>query len=137
MLTPSLPLLTPQLHTGPDAEADVLTECLALQQLHTSTQLAASDGKGGCTLGQELLPGRQAGRQGWGEPFLQPALQADGLAPWAAGAMWARPAGGTHSLDLHCPAAHLPRPMFLHTHSSVTHHCLWDEVQAPPRPPGA
>lgn len=66
MLTPSLPLLTPQLHTGPDAEADVLTECLALQQLHTSTQLAASDGKGGRALGQELLPGRQAGRQGRG-----------------------------------------------------------------------
>ncbi|XP_017730045.1 PREDICTED: zinc finger protein GLIS1 isoform X4 [Rhinopithecus bieti] len=45
------------LHAGPDVEADVLTECLALQQLHTSTQLAASDGKGGCGLGQELLPG--------------------------------------------------------------------------------
>ncbi|XP_011938002.1 PREDICTED: zinc finger protein GLIS1 isoform X2 [Cercocebus atys] len=45
------------LHAGPDAEADVLTECLALQQLHASTQLAASDGKGGCGLGQELLPG--------------------------------------------------------------------------------
>ncbi|XP_017730044.1 PREDICTED: zinc finger protein GLIS1 isoform X3 [Rhinopithecus bieti] len=46
-----------KLHAGPDVEADVLTECLALQQLHTSTQLAASDGKGGCGLGQELLPG--------------------------------------------------------------------------------
>ncbi|XP_073936157.1 zinc finger protein GLIS1 isoform X3 [Castor canadensis] len=46
-----------KLHTGPDAEAEALTECLALQQLHASTQLAASDGKGGCTLGQELLPG--------------------------------------------------------------------------------
>ncbi|EPY84581.1 hypothetical protein CB1_000466027 [Camelus ferus] len=46
-----------KLHTGPDAEADVLTECLALQQLHASTQLAASDGKGGRALGQELLPG--------------------------------------------------------------------------------
>ncbi|XP_077812182.1 zinc finger protein GLIS1 isoform X4 [Macaca mulatta] len=46
-----------KLHAGPDAEADVLTECLALQQLHASTQLAASDGKGGCGLGQELLPG--------------------------------------------------------------------------------
>nr|XP_045226655.1 zinc finger protein GLIS1 isoform X2 [Macaca fascicularis] len=45
------------LHAGPDAEADVLNECLALQQLHASTQLAASDGKGGCGLGQELLPG--------------------------------------------------------------------------------
>ncbi|NIG58679.1 zinc finger protein [Pontoporia blainvillei] len=41
----------------PDAEADVLTECLALQQLHASTQLAASNGKGGRTLSQELLPG--------------------------------------------------------------------------------
>ncbi|XP_063463496.1 zinc finger protein GLIS1 isoform X6 [Pan paniscus] len=46
-----------QLHAGPDTEADVLTECLVLQQLHASTQLAASDGKGGCGLGQELLPG--------------------------------------------------------------------------------
>ncbi|KAK2107351.1 Zinc finger protein glis1 [Saguinus oedipus] len=46
-----------KLHVGPDTEADVLTECLALQQLHASTQLAASDGKGGCSLGQELLPG--------------------------------------------------------------------------------
>ncbi|XP_072586968.1 zinc finger protein GLIS1 isoform X1 [Vulpes vulpes] len=46
-----------KLHTGPDPEADVLTECLALQQLHGSTQLAASDRKGGRTLGQELLPG--------------------------------------------------------------------------------
>ncbi|XP_063568426.1 zinc finger protein GLIS1 isoform X3 [Pongo abelii] len=46
-----------KLHAGPDTEADVLTECLALQQLHASTQLAASDGKGGCGLGQELLPG--------------------------------------------------------------------------------
>ncbi|XP_063463493.1 zinc finger protein GLIS1 isoform X5 [Pan paniscus] len=45
------------LHAGPDTEADVLTECLVLQQLHASTQLAASDGKGGCGLGQELLPG--------------------------------------------------------------------------------
>ncbi|XP_059545501.1 zinc finger protein GLIS1 isoform X3 [Myotis daubentonii] len=45
------------LHGGPDTEADVLTECLALQQLHASTQLAASDGKGGRALGQELLPG--------------------------------------------------------------------------------
>ncbi|XP_020727066.2 LOW QUALITY PROTEIN: zinc finger protein GLIS1 [Odocoileus virginianus] len=50
-----------KLHTGPDAEADVLTECLALQQLHTSTQLAASDGKGGRALGQELLPGMYPG----------------------------------------------------------------------------
>ncbi|XP_070259440.1 zinc finger protein GLIS1 isoform X3 [Myotis yumanensis] len=46
-----------KLHAGPDTEADVLTECLALQQLHASTQLAASDGKGGRALGQELLPG--------------------------------------------------------------------------------
>ncbi|XP_025727668.2 zinc finger protein GLIS1 isoform X2 [Callorhinus ursinus] len=46
-----------KLHAGPDPEADVLTECLALQQLHGSTQLAASDRKGGRTLGQELLPG--------------------------------------------------------------------------------
>nr|XP_019598322.1 PREDICTED: zinc finger protein GLIS1 isoform X1 [Rhinolophus sinicus]XP_019598323.1 PREDICTED: zinc finger protein GLIS1 isoform X1 [Rhinolophus sinicus] len=46
-----------KLHAGPDAETDVLTECLALQQLHASTQLAASEGKGGRTLGQELLPG--------------------------------------------------------------------------------
>ena len=76
MLTPSLPLLTPQLHTGPDAEADILTECLALQQLHTSTQLAVSDGKGGRALGQELLPGRQAGWLGWGGPFCtQPCRQ--------------------------------------------------------------
>ncbi|KAI4580112.1 hypothetical protein MJT46_001480 [Ovis ammon polii x Ovis aries] len=51
-----------KLHTGPDAEADVLTECLALQQLHTSTQLAVSDGKGGRALGQELLPGGWTGR---------------------------------------------------------------------------
>lgn len=64
-LTPSLPLLAPQLHAGPDTEADVLTECLALQQLHGSTQLAVSDRKGGRPLGQELLPGRCAGRQGW------------------------------------------------------------------------
>lgn len=63
-LTPSLHLLAPQLHTGPDPEADVLTECLALQQLHGSTQLAASDRKGGRTLGQELLPGMCAERQG-------------------------------------------------------------------------
>uniref|UniRef100_G1QTJ6 GLIS family zinc finger 1 n=1 Tax=Nomascus leucogenys TaxID=61853 RepID=G1QTJ6_NOMLE len=56
-VTPPFPLLAPQLHAGPDTEADVLTECLALQQLHASTQLAASDGKGGCGLGQELLPG--------------------------------------------------------------------------------
>ncbi|XP_077929250.1 zinc finger protein GLIS1 isoform X3 [Halichoerus grypus] len=46
-----------KLHAGPEPEADVLTECLALQQLHGSTQLAASDRKGGRTLGQELLPG--------------------------------------------------------------------------------
>uniref|UniRef100_A0A8I3NP91 GLIS family zinc finger 1 n=1 Tax=Canis lupus familiaris TaxID=9615 RepID=A0A8I3NP91_CANLF len=46
-----------KLHTGPDPEADVLTECLALQQLHGSTQLTASDRKGGRNLGQELLPG--------------------------------------------------------------------------------
>ncbi|XP_034497157.1 zinc finger protein GLIS1-like [Ailuropoda melanoleuca] len=46
-----------KLYAGPDTEADVLTECLALQQLHGSTQLAASDRKGGRTLGQELLPG--------------------------------------------------------------------------------
>ncbi|MBZ3890884.1 Zinc finger protein GLIS1 [Sciurus carolinensis] len=46
-----------KLHAGPDAEADVLSECLALQQLHASTQLAASDGKGRRALGQELLPG--------------------------------------------------------------------------------
>ncbi|KAG8518947.1 Zinc finger protein GLIS1 [Galemys pyrenaicus] len=46
-----------KLHTGPDAEADILTECLALQQLHASSQLAAGDGKGGRALGQELLPG--------------------------------------------------------------------------------
>eukprot|EP00069_Balaena_mysticetus_P001195 bmy_15156T0 len=46
-----------KLHMCPDAEADVLTECLALQQLHASTQLAASNGKGGRTLSQELLPG--------------------------------------------------------------------------------
>lgn len=65
-LTPPFPLLAPQLHAGPDAEADVLTECLALQQLHASTQLAASDGKGGCGLGQELLPGTCAGRRGQG-----------------------------------------------------------------------
>ncbi|XP_036767052.2 zinc finger protein GLIS1 isoform X1 [Manis pentadactyla] len=46
-----------KLHAGPDIEADVLTECLALQQLRGSTQLAASDRKGGHALGQELLPG--------------------------------------------------------------------------------
>ncbi|XP_021107737.1 zinc finger protein GLIS1 isoform X2 [Heterocephalus glaber] len=45
-----------QLHASPDTEADVLTECLALQQLHASAQLAGGDGKGG-HLGQELLPG--------------------------------------------------------------------------------
>ncbi|ELW65438.1 Zinc finger protein GLIS1 [Tupaia chinensis] len=45
-----------RVHVCPDPEADVLTECLALHQLHASTQLAASDGKGGCALGQELLP---------------------------------------------------------------------------------
>ncbi|XP_036302731.1 zinc finger protein GLIS1 [Pipistrellus kuhlii] len=51
-----------KLHTGPDAEADVLTECLALQQLHASAQLAAGgDGKGGRALGQELLPGLYPG----------------------------------------------------------------------------
>lgn len=44
-----------KLHGGPDTEADVLTECLALQQLHVSAQLAPGDGKGG-HLGQELLP---------------------------------------------------------------------------------
>uniref|UniRef100_A0A5F5PWY5 GLIS family zinc finger 1 n=1 Tax=Equus caballus TaxID=9796 RepID=A0A5F5PWY5_HORSE len=44
-------------HTVPDTETDVLTECLALQQLPASTQLAASDGKGSRSLGQELLPG--------------------------------------------------------------------------------
>lgn len=137
MLTLSLPLLTPQLHTGPDAEADILTECLALQQLHTSTQLAASDGKGGRALGQELLPGRQAGRQGRGGPFCtQPCRQTAVLREQQG------PCG--HDL-LEAPtpwnfiaqAAYLPRCMFLHTHSSVTHHCLWDEAQAPPRPPGA
>nr|XP_020144881.1 zinc finger protein GLIS1 isoform X2 [Microcebus murinus] len=46
-----------QLHVGPDTEADVLTECLALQQLHAASQLAASDGKGGRAPGQELLAG--------------------------------------------------------------------------------
>ncbi|KAM6172475.1 zinc finger protein GLIS1 [Erethizon dorsatum] len=45
-----------KLHASPDTEADVLTECLALQQLHASAQLAAGDGKGG-RLGQELLAG--------------------------------------------------------------------------------
>ncbi|XP_021562792.1 zinc finger protein GLIS1 [Carlito syrichta] len=44
-----------KLHTGPDPEADVLTECLALPQLHMSTQL--TDGKSSRALGQELLPG--------------------------------------------------------------------------------
>uniref|UniRef100_A0ABI7Y6H5 C2H2-type domain-containing protein n=1 Tax=Felis catus TaxID=9685 RepID=A0ABI7Y6H5_FELCA len=44
-----------KLHTGPDTEADVLTECLALQQLHGSTQLAAGERKGGRA--PELLPG--------------------------------------------------------------------------------
>ncbi|XP_039094711.1 zinc finger protein GLIS1 isoform X1 [Hyaena hyaena] len=44
-----------KLHTGPDSEADVLTECLALPQLHGSTQLAASERKGGRA--PELLPG--------------------------------------------------------------------------------
>ncbi|KAM5247415.1 zinc finger protein GLIS1 isoform 2-T2 [Ctenodactylus gundi] len=46
-----------KLHPGPDAEADVLTECLALQQLHASAQLAAGEGKGSRALDQELLPG--------------------------------------------------------------------------------
>ncbi|KAM6219087.1 zinc finger protein GLIS1 isoform 2-T2 [Rhynchocyon petersi] len=46
-----------KLHMDPDPEANVLTECLALQQLHASTQLAANDGKGGRALGQEVLPG--------------------------------------------------------------------------------
>ncbi|XP_004699467.2 zinc finger protein GLIS1 [Echinops telfairi] len=46
-----------KLHLGPDPEADVLTECLALQQLHATTQLAASQGKGSRAPGQELLPG--------------------------------------------------------------------------------
>ncbi|XP_051713706.2 zinc finger protein GLIS1 isoform X2 [Oryctolagus cuniculus] len=46
-----------QLHAGPDTEADVLAECLALQQLQASTQLTTGDGKGGRALGQELLPG--------------------------------------------------------------------------------
>ncbi|XP_076992533.1 zinc finger protein GLIS1 isoform X1 [Tamandua tetradactyla] len=50
-----------KLHMGPDTEADILTECLALQQLHASTQLAASDGKGGHAPGQELLPGMYPG----------------------------------------------------------------------------
>ncbi|XP_054577409.1 zinc finger protein GLIS1 isoform X3 [Eptesicus fuscus] len=50
-----------KLHAGPDTEADVLTECLALQQLHASTQLAAGDGKGGRAVGQELLPGLYPG----------------------------------------------------------------------------
>nr|XP_003411120.1 zinc finger protein GLIS1 [Loxodonta africana] len=50
-----------KLHMGPDPEADVLTECLALQQLHASTQLAANDGKGGRALDQELLPGMYPG----------------------------------------------------------------------------
>lgn len=62
--TPLLPLLAPQLHTGPESEADVLTECLALPQLHGSTQLAASERKGGRA--PELLPGMRAGRQGPG-----------------------------------------------------------------------
>lgn len=57
-------MLAPQLHADPDTETDVLTECLALQQLHASTQLAASEGKGGRTLGQELLPGMHVGWQG-------------------------------------------------------------------------
>lgn len=55
--THASPLLSLQLHTGADAEADVLSECLALQQLHVATPLPASRGKGGQTLGQELLPG--------------------------------------------------------------------------------
>lgn len=84
MPTPSLPVLVPQLHAGPDTEADVLTECLALQQLHASTQLAASDGKGGRALGQELLPGMRAGRQG----------QADSLQTFTA----TSPAGGQGAL---------------------------------------
>ncbi|XP_007534254.1 zinc finger protein GLIS1 [Erinaceus europaeus] len=46
-----------KLHADPDTEADILTECLALQQLHASTQLCGGEGKGGRTLGQELLPG--------------------------------------------------------------------------------
>ncbi|XP_037585826.1 zinc finger protein GLIS1 isoform X3 [Cebus imitator] len=60
-----------KLHVGPDTEADVLTECLALQQLHASTQLAASDGKGGCGLGQELLPGRCSFTFLCGSPLLR------------------------------------------------------------------
>nr|AEZ55698.1 Gli-like transcription factor [Mus musculus] len=46
-----------QLHTGADPEADVLSECLSLQQLQASTLLPASRGKGSQTLSQELLPG--------------------------------------------------------------------------------
>uniref|UniRef100_A0A8C6QJ82 GLIS family zinc finger 1 n=1 Tax=Nannospalax galili TaxID=1026970 RepID=A0A8C6QJ82_NANGA len=46
-----------KLHTGADPEADVLSECLVLQQLHASTPLPTSRGKSGRTLSQELLPG--------------------------------------------------------------------------------
>lgn len=46
-----------KLHTGADPEADVLSECLSLQQLQASTLLPASRGKGSQTLSQELLPG--------------------------------------------------------------------------------
>ncbi|XP_076420777.1 zinc finger protein GLIS1 isoform X3 [Peromyscus maniculatus bairdii] len=44
-----------KLHTGADPEA-VLSECLVLQQLHASTPLPASRGKGSQSLSQELLP---------------------------------------------------------------------------------
>ncbi|KAM9685442.1 zinc finger protein GLIS1-like [Trichechus inunguis] len=71
-----------KLHMGPDPEADVLTECLALQQLHASTQLTVSDGKGGRALDQELLPGarqdscseRQSGDQTEGTLACPPPL---------------------------------------------------------------
>ncbi|XP_051044340.1 zinc finger protein GLIS1 isoform X3 [Phodopus roborovskii] len=45
-----------KMHTGADPET-VLSECLALQQLHASTPLPASRGKGSQNLSQELLPG--------------------------------------------------------------------------------
>uniref|UniRef100_A0A8C4M7M2 GLIS family zinc finger 1 n=1 Tax=Equus asinus asinus TaxID=83772 RepID=A0A8C4M7M2_EQUAS len=61
-----------QPHTVPDTETDVLTECLALQQLPASTQLAASDGKGSRSLGQELLPGTHAGGSSVGHQGFNP-----------------------------------------------------------------
>lgn len=120
------PLLTPQLHAGSNAEADVLTECLALPPLQACTQLTASDGKGGRALGQELLPGMCVGRQGQGTTWEGPfsAIPSRGRAMRLRGALqvgypllwvWLPPCCQLQASPSSSPRDSCHESVFLHT----------------------